>query len=123
MERDALEARWHALIEEVVSGMRDWRTAHPRATFREIEAAINERLDRLRARMLEEAALASRATDLAGLARAERPACPECGQPLEARGQHERTVRPAAIGGRRPGHSCGASCAGRVLSDDGSARP
>jgi len=92
MERDALEARWHALIEEVVSGMRDWRTAHPRATFREIEAAINERLDRLRARMLEEAALASRATDLAGLARAERPACPECGQPLEARGQHERTV-------------------------------
>lgn len=89
---DELGARWGALINEIVTGMRDWRTAHPTATFQEIEVALDERWHRVRARMLEEAALASRVANLAGQAAAERPACPDCGQALEARGQHERTV-------------------------------
>jgi YgiT-type zinc finger domain-containing protein len=83
--------RWRELSEEVLTGMQDWRAAHPRATFAEIEAAVDERLNGLRARMLEEAALASAVTDL-GTRGAERPPCPTCGQALQPRGKHTRTL-------------------------------
>lgn len=92
MVQDQLGAQWGALIDEVVVGMRDWRTAHPRATFEQIEGALDERLARVRARMLEETALASPARDLTGLAATERAVCPDCGQALHARGRRERTV-------------------------------
>jgi|SRR5579871_2551585 len=91
MDADRVEAHWPALIEDVMTGMQDWRTAHPHATFREIEAAVNERLDRVRARMLEAAALASAAAPVGGATAPPVP-CPACGQPLAARGTHERTV-------------------------------
>jgi YgiT-type zinc finger domain-containing protein len=81
------EAEWQALSEEVYSGMADWRAAHPRATFAEIEAAVEERLAGLRARLLERAALASAATDLR-----ERPACPQCGGAGRARGKRKRRL-------------------------------
>jgi hypothetical protein len=53
-----MEQHWRKLSEEVISGMKEWRDQHPNATLREIEAAIDERLNRMRARMLEDAALA-----------------------------------------------------------------
>ena len=84
--------QWRLLSEEVLVGMQDWRTAHPQATFAAIEAEVETQLSRLRARMLEDAALASRAADLAQAPPGERPGCPECGQPLQARGQQTRTV-------------------------------
>lgn len=80
-------AEWQTLSEEVYSGMADWRAAHPRATFAEIETAVEERLAHLRARLLERAALASAATDLH-----ERPACPTCGGAVHARGKHQRRL-------------------------------
>ena len=86
------EARWRALSEEVLMGMRDWRAAHPRATFAEIEAAVDARLNGLRARMLEDVALATRAAQVGEGCDAERPLCADCGQPLQARGQHTREV-------------------------------
>jgi hypothetical protein len=89
---EGLDEHWQTLIEDVATGMRQWRQAHPRATFREIQAALDERLDRVRARMLEEAALASPAADLAGQPAAERPPCAECGGPLDARGRQAREV-------------------------------
>ena len=92
MAEDGREARWHQLMDEVQTGMREWRTAHPTASFAEIEAAVDERLAGVRARMLEAAALASRAADIGGLAAAERPQCPDCGQPLVERGRHTRTL-------------------------------
>jgi YgiT-type zinc finger domain-containing protein len=85
-------ARWRVLSEEVLSGMADWRAAHPRATFAEIEAEVEAQLARLRVRLLEDAALASRAADLAAQPASERPPCPACGQPLEPRGQQTRTL-------------------------------
>jgi YgiT-type zinc finger domain-containing protein len=92
MVSDELDERWRELIEDATSGLREWRAAHPRATFREIEAALDERLDRARARMLEEAAQASPAARWAGRPAAERPRCPECGGALEARGERTRAV-------------------------------
>lgn len=87
---DELEARWRQLAEDVLSGMKEWRQAHPKATLREIETALDAKLARVRARLLEDVALASQAADLVGSG--DRAICPECGQPLEARGQHERTL-------------------------------
>jgi YgiT-type zinc finger domain-containing protein len=93
MQWQAFDAQWQALTEEVLSGMQDWRTAHPKATFAEIETAVDERLGRMRARMLEAAALASAATDVSGSEAGERPTCPNCGQALVAWGQRERALR------------------------------
>ena len=88
-----VEARWRELSEEVITGMAEWRGQHPRATLNEIEAALDERLARVRARMLQDTALASAATDVSQLPEEERPRCPECGHTLEARGQEARTLR------------------------------
>jgi len=83
-------AQWQTLSAEVVTAMADWRAQHPRATFSEIEAALDERLARLRAQMLADAALASAATDWSAQAAADRPHCPTCAQPLQARGLETR---------------------------------
>ena len=64
MQFKDLDARWRVLTEEVITGMQEWRQQHPKATFREIETALDERLARVRARMLEDAALLSRSADL-----------------------------------------------------------
>jgi hypothetical protein len=86
-----MDGQWHAVADEVLSGMKEWRLQHPRATFTEIEVALDERLSRLRARMLQDAALASAAADLSG-ASAERPWCATCERRLEARGQRTREL-------------------------------
>ena len=91
MRIEDLDARWHELAEEVMTGMRAWRGQHPRATFREIEAALDERLGRLRARMLEDAVLVSRAADWEA-EQGERPVCPRCGTPLERGGKEKREL-------------------------------
>jgi predicted RNA-binding Zn-ribbon protein involved in translation (DUF1610 family) len=100
MDAAHLAAPWHTLAEDAITGMAEWRVQHPTATLREIETAIDDHLAAMRARMLQDAALASAAADLAGLPAAERPVCPDCGHRLEARGQevrrlttaHERTI-------------------------------
>jgi hypothetical protein len=45
-EQDPLE-QWQALSQEVLVGMREWRSQHPRATLREIEVELDQRLARL----------------------------------------------------------------------------
>jgi YgiT-type zinc finger domain-containing protein len=89
------ERQWRELAEDVLTGMQEWRLQHPRATWREIEAALDERWSRVRARMLQDLALASRATDLSGTVAAERPQCPTCEGSLEARGQQTRQLTTA----------------------------
>jgi uncharacterized protein with PIN domain len=86
------DAKWNELAEEVMVGMKEWRVQHPRATLREIEQALDERLAKMRARMLQDAALASAAADITGAPEEERPVCPECGVPLEGRGTAEREL-------------------------------
>jgi NADH pyrophosphatase NudC (nudix superfamily) len=91
MRLDDLDARWRQLSEEVISGMKEWRLQHPKATFQEIEVAVDERLARLRARMLEDAALVSRAAEWEAEA-GDRPLCPVCGTPLQPRGRQTREL-------------------------------
>lgn len=91
MDIKEIEQGWRELSEEVIVGMREWREQHPRATMGEIEAVLDERLGRLRVRMLQDTALASRATDWRE--REEPGSCPECGAVLESRGQQVRRLQ------------------------------
>ena len=75
-----------------MAGLEDWRAVHPTATFAQIEAERDERLAGLRARLLEDLALASRAADVASAPAGERPRCPGCGAELAPRGRGERAV-------------------------------
>jgi hypothetical protein len=78
------------LATDIVSGLREWRRQHPAATFREIEAAVTERLAPLQAALLQEAASASPTTDWTAAA---PPSCPHCNSPLRARGKHTRHLQ------------------------------
>ena len=89
---DRFEAQWQQETAEILTGLKDWRVQHPKATFRQIEAALDERLAGMRARMLQELALASAAADQSGQAPEGRARCPACGGRLEPRGTHHRTI-------------------------------
>ncbi len=89
--RQALEDHsWHALSEEILTGMHEWRHQHPKATLREMELEVDARLARLRARMLEDMALQSAAADWQTRPAVEQPRCPHCGVPLNPRGKQTR---------------------------------
>ena len=84
--------RWGEDAASVWTGMADWRAAHPTATFDEIEAALDERLNQVRARVLADLAQASATADLQAASAEERPRCERCGAALQAQGQEERGV-------------------------------
>jgi hypothetical protein len=92
VENPDLETRWRELSEEVITGMHEWRLQHPKATFREIEMALDERLARVRARMLEDAPLLSCSTDLQTEDSKGPLTCPNCQTPLERRSKHTHTL-------------------------------
>ena len=93
MKRTDFDRSWRELSEEVMSGMKDWRLQHPKATWAEIERALDERLARLRARMLQDTALASGAGDWTAEPESDRPVCPECGQVLTSQGSQSRQLQ------------------------------
>jgi hypothetical protein len=93
MERRNFEQRWHQLSAEIMSGISDWRLQHPKATLRELETELDARLARIRARMLEDLALDSAATDWSEQRAPSPPACPQCSSPLQAGGLHSRTLQ------------------------------
>ena len=92
METEQPEPTWEALSAEILSGMREWRLSHPKATLREIEQALDERFYRLRARMLQDVALQSVAADWQQ-ASAEPPTCRVCGTHLILRGKRKRQLK------------------------------
>ncbi len=87
------EKRWRELSEEILSGMKEWRQAHPEATFREIEEVVHQRMSRLEALMVQETALSSEKTDWGSAPREKRPTCPTCGTPLQLRGKQKRALQ------------------------------
>ena len=107
------EPHWREVAQEVLTGMKGWREAHPRATWIEIEAAVDERLALLRGHMLEDAAVASPAADSRGVRADDRPRYRDCGAALVAVGQerrrltasHDRPITLERTAGRCP--ACG----------------
>lgn len=81
------------LTAQILAGMQEWRVQHPKATFRQIETEVDARLAQLRARMLQQAAQSSSATDWQQQPPQEQPHCPDCQQPLTRRGLRSRRLR------------------------------
>ena len=90
MNRKEFEAQWREAVEPVLAEMQEWQAAHPRATFAEIEAAVEARLAPLRAKMVADLAQAGEAETWEN--EASRPRCPECGEALVRRGRHTRRI-------------------------------
>lgn len=86
------ERAWTELNGAVQQELVAWRQAHPRATLAAIEAAVQTALQRVQAQYLRDLVAASPLADVARLAAAERPRCPDCGGVLVARGQQTRRV-------------------------------
>jgi hypothetical protein len=63
MQPEDWQERWKAQGEEIFAAVAQWRAAHPKATLVEIEQAVDEQMNRLRARMIEQAAQASAAAE------------------------------------------------------------
>ncbi len=72
-----------AEMTQVVSAMRTWREAHPRATLAEIERELDRQLRAVRVQVL---------VDVAQAGADELGSCPHCGGRLSRRGTHERTL-------------------------------
>ncbi|GAC1459464.1 MAG: hypothetical protein PVSMB4_18750 [Ktedonobacterales bacterium] len=92
MARSLNESLWRTLTEEIMSGMREWRSQHPTATLRAIETELDTRLHHMRARMLEDLALQSTAAAWKDASHRHTPTCPQCGTALDDRGQRSRTL-------------------------------
>ncbi len=93
MTPEEVEQRWAELSREVLTGMQEWRLQHPHSTLKEIEQATDERLGRLRARLVEDTAHRSTLREFADLPANERPRCPRCGAEVRARGWQERILQ------------------------------
>ncbi len=93
MEPESSEPTWEELSAEILSGMREWRLQHPKATLAEIEAALDQHWYRLRTRMLRDVALQSNTANWQHSSAAERPTCQACGTPLIVRGKRTRHLK------------------------------
>ena len=89
MPRPLPREHWLADAADRFAALDAWRQTHPKATWAEIETAIDAQLGPLRAAMLRETAMASDATNLDG----DHPSCPECGDRLAAAGARRRRLR------------------------------
>lgn len=87
------DQNWQKRSEAVLVGRNEWREQHPKATCTEMEAALEERLGRLRARLFQESALASASSTWKEVFPEERPKRPLCGTPLVARGKKTRRLQ------------------------------
>jgi hypothetical protein len=98
--------------ERLRASLDAWSEAHPGASFAEIEQAVEERLNALRAEWVQgvvDRVAAREAEDRASVA------CPECGHALESEGHKGRrvTVRgEGAVWLRRQRRTCPACGAG-----------
>ena len=89
MEQDA----WLTKSAKILSDVKEWRKAHPKATFVEIEDEVHRRMMQLEAQLLQDAAQDSASQRWGKETGGEAPRCPTCQVPLQARGQHERTLQ------------------------------
>jgi hypothetical protein len=96
MSEEETAKNWQNISEEALSGIREWRETHPQATFQEIEQAVDERLNRLRSRMLQDVAQHSQASNWSEPSAESSPVCPNCGGSLRKRGKQRRKLQSSA---------------------------
>ena len=84
--------KWQELFSEASEEVSQWRTEHPRASFTSIENEVDEKLAKVRAKMIEELVLESKMSNLKQLKVEERPKCVGCGGPIMANGRQKRKL-------------------------------
>lgn len=88
-----------AQMQEVSAGLQDvlgmsqWRAAHPKATLREIEDAVDAQINQLRAQLIEELVHLGEGEEWSEGPAEARPRCERCGALLVARGKQTRYVQ------------------------------
>jgi YgiT-type zinc finger domain-containing protein len=105
---------WQNLMDEIMSGLAEWRHQHSRATFSEIEEETMKRMGQLQARMMQEIAMTSEARDWQA---DDAPKCPECGGKMKKRSEQERRIQ--AQGGSevilKRGYAICSSCGAEIF--------
>ncbi len=91
-ERSEQIRRVSAGLQDVL-GMTEWRKEHPKATWAEIEEAVDERIKQLRAQLLQDMVQMGETEDWSQQPEEERPRCATCGKPLSARGEQTRWIQ------------------------------
>lgn len=76
-----------------VLGMTQWRKEHPHATWAEIEAAVDERINQLRAQLIQDVVQMGESEEWKQKPEGERPRCATCSTPLVARGEQTRWLQ------------------------------
>jgi len=71
-ERSPQMQRVSAGLQDVL-GLTQWRKEHPKATWAEIEAAVDEQINRLRAQLLQDVVQMGEREDWSQRTEAERP--------------------------------------------------
>ena len=86
-------------IQQVSAGLRDvlgmtqWRKEHPKATWTEIEAAVDEQINQVRAQLLQDMMQMGETEEWSQKPEEERPRCARCDKPLWARGEQTRFLQ------------------------------
>ncbi|GHO44962.1 hypothetical protein [Ktedonospora formicarum] len=91
MKQQEDDQQWEQRSQQVAKSMQEWRLAHPQATLADIEEAVDQQMNELRARMIEDLAQANQADQ--GTGRSKPVACPECGKRMQVRGKRERRLQ------------------------------
>lgn len=84
---------WVKKSQQILSGIKEWRQAHPKARFVEIEDEVHRRMMELEAQVLAEAAQESESREWGRDGVQQAPRCPRCDVPLQARGKRKRTLQ------------------------------
>ena len=93
------EQAWREKSVEILTDVKEWRRAHPKATYVEIEDEVHGRLMELEAQILQDAAQESPSREWGKTSGQEASLCPTCAIPLQARGKHKRMLQ--GNGGQR----------------------
>ena len=91
-ERSAQMQEVSAGLQDVL-GMTQWRAAHPQATLREIEDAVDAQLSQLRAQLIQEVVQMGEQGEWSDGPPEARPRCERCGTMLVSRGKQTRWLQ------------------------------
>lgn len=93
MNREERSERWEDLSGRVGAALGAWRAEHPRATWREIETAVDECWREVRAQLVKEVAEASPSQAVGRAAGSGEPLrCRDCGTELRDQGKRTRCL-------------------------------
>ena len=74
-------------------GITQWRKEHPKATWAESEAAIDEQINQVRAQLIQDVVQMQESENGSQMPEEERPKGVTCGKPLWARGKQPRWIQ------------------------------